>query len=194
MKTSSDSLTSRRDFLKTSAFASGVLAAPGILPGTLFAKENNDTLRVGLIGCGGRGSGAADQALKADKNVVLVAMGDAFEEQLQKSLHSLQKSQPDKVKVTPEKCFVGLDAYQKVIDSGVDVVLLATPPGFRPVHLKAAINAGKHVFCEKPMATDAAGLRSVLESVKAARQKNISLVAGFCWRYEGARREFYQHI
>jgi len=194
MKTSSDLLTSRRDFLKTSVFASGVLAAPGILPGNLFAKENSDTLAVGLIGCGGRGSGAADQALKADKNVVLVAMGDAFEEQLQKSLHSLQKSQPEKVKVTPEKCFVGLDAYQKVIDSGVDVVLLATPPGFRPVHLKAAINAGKHVFCEKPMATDAAGVRSVFETAKAAREKNVSLVAGFCWRRDVPRREFYKRI
>ena len=98
------------------------------------------------------------------------------------------------MKVTPEKCFVGLDAYQKVIDSGVDVVLLATPPGFRPVHLKAAVDAGKHVFCEKPMATDAPGVRSVLESVKAAKEKNLSLVAGFCWRYEAARREFYQRI
>ena len=89
---------------------------------------------------------------------------------------------------------MGLDAYQKVIDSGVDVVLLATPPGFRPVHLKAAVDAGKHVFCEKPMATDAPGVRSVLESVKAAKEKNLSLVAGFCWRYEPARREFYQRI
>src|SRR5947208_7288281 len=144
MKTSSDSLTSRRDFLKTSAFASGVLAAPAMLPGNLFAKENTETLRVGLIGCGGRGSGAADQALKADKNVVLTAMGDAFDEQLQKSLQSLQKGHPDKVKVTPDKCFVGLDAYLKVINAGVDVVLLASPPGFRPVHLKPATAADKH--------------------------------------------------
>src|SRR6266852_1548852 len=194
MKTSSDLLTSRRDFLKTSVFASGALAAPGILPGTLFAKENSDTLRIGLIGCGGRGSGAADQALKADKNVVLVAMGDAFEEQLQKSLHSLQKSQPDKVKVTPEKCFVGLDAYQKVIDSGVDVVLLATPPGFRPVHLKAAIEANKHVFCEKPMATDAPGVRSVMESVEEAKKRKLAIVAGFCWRYNLAERALFEQV
>jgi len=92
MNTSSENLSTRREFLKTSAVVGGVLAAPAVLPGNLFAKENSDPLRVGLIGCGGRGSGAADQALKADKNVVLVAMGDAFEEQLQKSLHSLQKS------------------------------------------------------------------------------------------------------
>src|ERR1039458_1978555 len=194
MNTPSNSLTSRREFLKTSALVGSAVVVPAILPGELFAKENTDTLRVGLIGCGGRGSGAASQALSADKNVVLTAMGDAFEDQLQKSLQSLQKAHPEKVKVTPEKCFVGLDAYQKVIDSGVDVVLLATPPGFRPVHLKAAVDAGKHIFCEKPMATDAPGVRSVLDSVKAAKEKSLSLVAGFCWRYEVARREFYRRL
>jgi len=194
MNTPANSLTSRREFLKASALVGSALAAPAILPGSLFARENTDTLRVGLIGCGGRGSGAASQALHADKNVVLTAMGDAFDDQLQRSLSSLQKDLGDKVKVTPEKCFVGLDAYQKVIDSGVDVVLLATPPGFRPVHLKAAVDAGKHIFCEKPMATDAPGVRSVLESVKAAKEKNLALVAGFCWRYELARREFYKRV
>jgi predicted dehydrogenase len=194
MNTPSDGRTSRREFLKTSALVGSALAAPAILPGQLFAKENTDALRVGLIGCGGRGSGAASEALSADKNVVITAMGDAFEEQLQKSLQSLQQAHPDKVKVTPEKCFVGLDAYQKVIDSGVDVVLLATPPGFRPVHLKAAVDAGKHIFCEKPMATDASGVRSVLESVEVAKEKSLSLVAGFCWRYEVARREFYRRV
>src|ERR1035437_6462566 len=194
MNTPSNSLTSRREFLKASALAGSLLAAPAFLPGPLFAKENTDTLRVGLIGCGGRGSGAAGQALHADKNVVLTAMGDAFEDQLQKSLQNLQKQHPDKVKVTPEKCFVGLDAYQKVIDSGVDVVLLATPPGFRPVHFKAAVDAGKHIFCEKPVATDPPGIRSVLDSVKAAKEKSLSLVAGFCWRYEVARREFYRRV
>jgi predicted dehydrogenase len=194
MNTSSNSLTTRREFLKTSALVSTVLAAPAILPGSSQAAENTNTLRVGLIGCGGRGSGAASQALNADPNVVLTAMGDAFDDQLQKSLQSLQKEHGDKVKVTPDKCFVGLDAYQKVIDSGVDVVLLATPPGFRPVHLKAAVDAGKHVFCEKPMSTDASGVRSVLESAKVAREKNLSLVAGFCWRRDAARREFYKRI
>ncbi|MCX6905009.1 MAG: Gfo/Idh/MocA family oxidoreductase, partial [Verrucomicrobia bacterium] len=90
--------------------------------------------------------------------------------------------------------FVGLDAYQKVIASGVDVVLLASPPGFRPQHLKAAVEAGKHVFCEKPMATDAPGLRSVMESAKLAKEKNLTLVAGFCWRYNPQQREFYKRI
>ncbi len=216
MNTPSNNQTTRREFLKTSALVGGsALAAPAVLTGCAShkpeparvaaaatiaaappaaAQASTQTLKVGLIGCGGRGSGAASQALKADNDVVLTAMGDAFEDQLQKSLQSLQKGQPEKVKVAPDKCFVGLDAYQKVIDSGVDVVLLATPPGFRPQHLKAAVAAGKHIFCEKPMATDGPGVRSVLETVKAAKEKNLTLVAGFCWRYEGARREFYKRI
>jgi len=172
----------------------GALAVPAFLPKDLYGQEKKDVLRVGLIGCGGRGSGAASQALNADPNVVLTALGDAFEDQVQRSLQGLQKQHPDKVKVTPEKCFSGLNAYQQVIDSGVDVVLLAAPPGFRPAHLKAAVAAGKHIFCEKPMATDAPGVRSVLESVEVAKAKKLSLVAGFCWRYELARREFYQRI
>src|SRR5437879_3366840 len=183
MNTSSNSPTTRREFLKTSALVGGALAAPAVLPGKLFAKDNNETLRIGLIGCGGRGSAAANQALTADKNVVLTAMGDAFEEQLHKSLQGLQKEKPDKVKVTPDKCFVGLDAYQKVIDSGVDVVLLATPPGFRPAHIKAAVDAGKHIFTEKPMATDAPGVRMVMAAAEEARKKNLAVVAGFCYRY-----------
>ncbi len=151
-------------------------------------------MRIGLIGCGGRGSGAADQALKADDNVVLVAMGDAFENRLQDSLKGLQTAHGPKVKVTPDKCFVGLDAYQKVIDSGVDVVLLATPPGFRPMHLKAAVAAGKHIFTEKPMATDAPGVRSVLASVEEAKKKNLAMVAGFCYRYHHGCRALMQKI
>ncbi len=194
MNTPSENLTTRREFLKTSALVGGALAAPAILPGKLWGGENHEPLRVGLIGCGGRGTGAAEQALKADPNVTLTAMADAFESQLQSSLKTLRDRQPGKVKVTPDKSFVGLDAYQRLIDSGVDVVLLATPPGFRPVHLKAAIDANKHVFCEKPMATDASGVRSVFESAKAAREKNLSLVAGFCWRYDTPRREFYNRI
>lgn len=186
--------TSRRQFLKNSVVIGGALAAPAILPGGLFARQNNGPLRVGLVGCGGRGSGAADQALKADKNAVLVAMADAFEDRLQSSLKNLQTRHGEQVKVTPEKCFVGLDAYQKLIDSGVDVVLLATPPGFRPAHLKAAVAAGKHIFCEKPMATDAPGIRSVLETVEQAKQKNLSLVAGFCYRYNHGVQAIMQKI
>jgi len=194
MNTSNENTTSRRNFIKCSALIGGALAAPAILPSRLFAAENSDTLKIGLIGCGGRGRGAANNALKADNNVVLTAMADVFPEQLEGALKELQKEHPEKVKVVPEKKFVGLDAYQKLINSGVDVVLLATPPGFRPVHLRAAVDAGRHIFCEKPMATDAVGVHSVIESAKMAKEKGLSLVAGFCWRYDAPRREFYKRI
>lgn len=186
--------TSRRQFLKTSGAAAlgGILAAH-VVPSRAFAADS-DTLRVGLIGCGGRGTGAASQALNADKNVVLTAMGDVFSERIQGSLAELKRQQPDRVQVDADHFFVGIDAYQKVINSGVDVVLLTTPPGFRPQHFKAAIAAGKHVFCEKPMATDAPGVRSVLATAEEAKKKNLAVVAGFCWRYDFGRREFYKRI
>lgn len=187
--------TSRRHFLKTSGAAAlgGIIAAQTSSSLRVFAA-GSDTLRVGLIGCGGRGTGAASQALAADKNAVLTAVGDVFSERVQGSLAELKRQAPDRVQVDGDRMFVGLDAYQKVIDSGVDVVLLTTPPGFRPQHFKAAIAAGKHVFCEKPMATDAPGVRSVLATAEEAKQKKLAVVAGFCWRYDLARREFYKRI
>lgn len=190
--------TSRREFIKTTGAATlgSALAAPLIFTSKSHAANSDKVLKVGLIGCGGRGSGAALQALKADPRTELTAMGDAFESQARNSLNNLKRDSEvgSRVKVNPDCCFGGLDNYQKVIDSGVDVVLLAAPPGFRPQHLKAAVKAGKHVFCEKPMATDAPGLRSVLESAAQAKTKGLSLVSGFCWRYEPARREFYKRI
>lgn len=195
---SKSQLTTRREFLGQSAMIAGALALPTILTSRAFAA-NSDTLRVGLVGCGGRGTGAASQALQADPNVVLTALGDAFSEKVQPALRELKadgekKGYAGRIKVASEHCFAGLDAYQQVIASGVDVVLLCSPPGFRPVHFKAAVDAGKHVFCEKPMATDAAGVRSVMATAKQAKAKNLSVLAGFCWRYEFARREFYQKI
>jgi myo-inositol 2-dehydrogenase/D-chiro-inositol 1-dehydrogenase len=194
MNQNSQPADSRRTFLKKSslAVAAGV-AAPYILSERSYG-QSSDTLKVGLIGCGGRGTGAASQALSADKNVALTAMGDAFESQLDGAHKALVKDHNDKVKVEADKRFVGLDAFQKVIDSGVDVVVLATPPGFRPQHLKAAIDAGKHVFCEKPCATDAPGVRSVLASAELAKKKNLALVAGFCWRYNLAEQALFQRI
>jgi predicted dehydrogenase len=191
--------SSRRQFLRTSSAAAIGSALAGSLALTQrvsAAVSSGDTLKVGLVGCGGRGSGAAAQALSTGEGVVLTAMGDAFADQLQNSRKSLA-SDPQfgsRVKVPDDACFVGLDAYQKVIDSGVDVVLLATPPGFRPQHLRAAVEAGKHVFCEKPMATDAPGVRSVLESAAKAKEKGLALVSGFCWRYHPARRAFYERV
>ncbi len=156
----------------------------------------SDLLKVGLIGCGGRGSGAALQALKADANVKLTAMGDAFEDRIQISLQSLSRNQDvaGKIDVPRERQFVGFDAYQQVIASDVDVVLLTTPPHFRPSHLKAAIEAGKHVFAEKPVAVDAPGVRSVLETCAEAKRKRLSVVSGLCLRSDAGFRETVQRL
>ncbi len=185
----------RRSFLKSSgialigstlAYHSGV-SAP--LTGT-----KKPALKVGLIGCGGRGTGAAVQALQADPDVVLTAMGDVFEDRLNEAYNEIIKVANDKVKVNDQNKFVGFDAYLKVIESGVDVVLLATPPVFRPDHLMAAINAGKHVFCEKPVAVDAPGVRKVLMAAKKAQEKKLSLVSGFCFRYDLPNRAIFGKI
>jgi myo-inositol 2-dehydrogenase/D-chiro-inositol 1-dehydrogenase len=189
--------TSRRDVLKMAgvALAGSTLPTFAILnPNRAFAGVNADTLKIGLIGCGGRGSGAANQALKADPNVVLWAMGDIFKDKMDASLENLTKVHGPKVTVDEGRKFIGFDAFKKVLDSGVDVVLLATPPHFRPEHLTAAINAGKHVFCEKPVAVDAPGVRKVLDAAKLAKQKNVSLMSGFCWRYHEPKRASFARI
>jgi len=175
------------------------IAAPAILTaiGTLQAQkkaDSNETLRIGLIGCGGRGTGAAAQALGADYNTKLVAVADAFETQIDNSIKNLSTQFPDRVDVKPEMKFVGVDAYKKLLASGVDVVLLATPPGFRPLHLTAAVEAGKHIFCEKPMAVDAAGYQTAMAAVRKAKEKKLNLVAGFCWRYSTSRIEAFKRL
>jgi myo-inositol 2-dehydrogenase/D-chiro-inositol 1-dehydrogenase len=184
--------STRRSFLKTSA--AGVAAGAVLLPGAYAA--GNDTLRVGLVGCGGRGTGAAKQALRADPNVKLVAMCDAFMDRLDDSLRELKniKDIAGKIDVTPDKKFDGFDGFNKLLNCGVDVVLLCTPPGFRPLHLKAAVEAGKHVFCEKPVAVDATGVRSVIETAKLAKERNVSLCSGFCYRYDLGKRETVKRI
>jgi predicted dehydrogenase len=166
----------------TAMVAGAVTGQLGALRGAHAA--GSDVLKVGLVGCGGRGSGAAAQVLQADPHTELVAMGDVFQDALEKSHTNLKNSAVgDRVKVAADRRFVGFDAYQKVIDS-VDVVLLGEPPHFRPKHLRAAVEAGKHVFAEKPVAVDAPGVHSVLESARMAKEKNLSLVSGLCWRYE----------
>jgi predicted dehydrogenase len=186
---------SRRKFIKTTGAVTlgSALAANIIVPRTSYGM-NSETLRVGLIGCGGRGTGAANQALSADPNVALVAMADAFQDRLDSSLENLKKLHKDKVKVEPSHQFVGFDAYQKLIEADVDVVLLATPPAFRPDHLTAAINAGKHVFTEKPMAVDAPGVRKVLAAAKKAKEQGTALVSGFCWRYHYPKRAVFDKV
>ena len=188
--------TTRRQFVGSSLTAASGLAGLGTLTAARAAHASgSETLRIGLIGCGGRGTGAARQALQADENVKLVAMGDAFENRLQSSLKSLSKIEmANKIDVPADRQFVGLDAYEKVIASEVDVVLLTTPPHFRPMHLKAAIDAGKHVFAEKPVAVDAPGVRSVLETCAEAKRKNLSVVSGLCLRYDKGFRETVRRL
>lgn len=182
----------RRSFLQASATTAAISLAS--LPAVHAA--GNDTLRVGLVGCGGRGTGAASQALRADPNVRLVAMADAFRDRLESSLANLQRdnSLADKINVPAEKRFVGFDAYQQLINSGVDVVLLCTPPGFRPLHIEAAVRAGKHIFAEKPVAVDGPGIRRVLAACEQAKQRKLSIVSGLCWRYHEGMRQTVRKI
>ena len=199
------SARSRRQFIETSLSSAASTAMIGAtllgatattFPRSVHAAGGDDTLRVGLIGCGGRGTGAARQALMADQRVKLVAMADVFAEPLQISLKSLSADAGlvDKIDVPPERQFEGFDGYKGLLATDVDVVLLTTPPHFRPLHLKAAIDAGKHVFAEKPVAVDAPGVRSVLETCEEAKRKNLSVVSGLCIRYDAGFRETIQRL
>ena len=170
----------RRDFIKTSA----AVSLTALLPGAVFAA-GSDTLRVGLVGCGGRGTEAAINCVESADGIELVAMGELFKDQLDESLKMLKERLPKQsLKVTRRRSFAGFDAYQKVLASDIDIVILATPPHFRPEHFEAAVKAGKHVFMEKPVAVDPAGIRSVIASAEAAKKKNLSIVAGTQRRHQ----------
>jgi len=171
---------SRREFLKVSSVAAGAALAGGLSLARSAHAQGDDTIKIGLVGCGGRGSGAASQALKVPDNVKLIAVGDAFADRLEFCLSELNKDAGivPRIDVPAERRFVGFDAYQKVIDAGVDLVILATPPGFRPIHFRAAVDAGKHVFMEKPVAVDAPGVRAVLEATALAKQRNLGVGVG----------------
>ncbi len=187
--------SSRRDFLRSStAAAVGVSMAGSLAISRSAHAAGDDTIKVGLIGCGGRGSGAANNAMNAGKDVKLIAMADVFEDHLKGSRERLRKIKPDQVAVDDDHCFVGFDAYQKLIQSGVDVVLIACASHFHPVHLKAAVDAGKHVFVEKPHAIDAPGIRSVMATCEEAKKKNLSIVSGLCWRYHTGVRETMKRV
>jgi predicted dehydrogenase len=182
---------SRRDFIRASAAAS--LAAATFDSSRVFAAAS-DKLRVGLIGCGGRGTGAAKDCVKSSDNVEIVAMGDAFGDRLDKSLAKLSREIDDKVTVTGDTSFKGFDAYKKVLGCDIDMVILATPPHFRPVQLKAAIEAGKHVFMEKPVAVDPVGVRSVIATSELAEQKGLGIVAGTQRRHQAHYLEIMKRI
>jgi predicted dehydrogenase len=184
----------RRDFLKTTGTLGAALVTG--FPAIISAQTVTKAIKVGLVGCGGRGTGAASQALHADDYAELTAVADIDQTHVDKCLTTLKRigKISERVKVETANQFLGLDAYQKVLDSGIDVVLLATPPGFRPTMLAASVEAGKNIFCEKPVATDAPGIRSVLATVDKAKQKNLSLVAGFCWRYSNMIQDTVKQV
>jgi myo-inositol 2-dehydrogenase/D-chiro-inositol 1-dehydrogenase len=177
-KASKDRRTSRRDFLKTSTAVVGGAVAAGwsAIPGAYAA--GSDEIRVGIIGCGGRGTGAAEDVVTAAPNVKVVAMGDVFKDHLDKSLKFLLGKVADKIDVPEERQFVGLDAYEKVLASDINYVILATPPGFRPLHLKASVAAGKNIFCEKPVATDGPGIRACYEVFEESKNKGMAIGVG----------------
>lgn len=184
--------TSRRSFLGGTVAAS--CAAVGTLPtGGLFAA-GDQRLRVGLIGCGGRGTGAALQALEADPAVRVVAIGDRFADQLASSAEVLGHRAGDRFDCPPARCFVGPESYRGVIESGVDLVLLAAPPHVRPLHLEAAVAAGKHVYCEKPVAIDVAGVVRAAAAAARSRAAGLALVSGFCFRRDPRTVELVTRI
>lgn len=181
---------SRREFIKTTGIALGTV------PFMSLADElhNDVKIRVGLVGCGGRGTGAVMQSLSAHPSVNVVALADVFEDQIDQTLQVLQKRDSNRVDVPKERQFVGFDAYKKLVDSDVDLVLLCSPPNFRPDHLEYAVSAGKHVFCEKPVAVDIPGLKRVMESVKLSKERDLKLVSGFCFRYSAPNREIMNRV
>jgi len=177
---------SRRDFLKTSA-ASAVILGSGTMafaPGAW--AEDSDELRVGVIGCGGRGTGAAINCIESSPGVKIVALGDLFKDRVDGCFNRLtgDANLKDEVDITPDRCFTGFDNFEKVIASGVNMVILAAPPGFRPPHFKAAIEASKHVFMEKPVAVDGPGIRTLMAAGDLAGQKKLGVVAGTQRRHQ----------
>jgi predicted dehydrogenase len=202
MKKNAFANASRREFVKqTSLLAGGLIAAPLISRANFFSGAD-DTIKIALIGCGGRGTGAATQALLSKQKVKLVAMADAFRDNLDTCLNSLKTEletevdgKPAKLKnsidVPEERKFTGFDGYKKAI-ALADVVILATPPGFRPIHFEEAIAQGKHVFMEKPVATDPAGIQKVLATAAIAKQKKLNVVVGLQRHYQDSYRELFK--
>lgn len=171
----------------------GMVAAQSLQAGGYLLGD--DAIKIALVGCGGRGTGAAAQALATEQNVKLVAMADAFSDRLEKSLAAIKGEIKDenRIAVSDDSKFIGFDAYKEAI-AMADVVILATPPGFRPIHFEAAINAGKHVFMEKPVATDAPGIRRVLAAAEEAKRKKLNVVVGLQRHYQTVYREWVKRL
>jgi predicted dehydrogenase len=192
---------SRRDFVKTSAMLTGGVIALPLMSKANFFSGADDTIKVALVGCGGRGTGAAMQACLTKQNVKLVAMADAFRDRIDDCYRTLMKDDisdwsgvsgniKNKIDVPEERKYTGFDAYKKAI-AHADVVILTTPPGFRPIHFEEAVNQGKHVFMEKPVATDPAGVKRVLDAAEMAKQKKLNVVVGLQRHYQNSYRELY---
>ena len=186
---------SRRSFIKKTSIATGAIVASPLFVEAMSNVHAEKKLKVALVGCGGRGAGAAIQALRADENVELVAMADAFKDRIENSLKSIKENVEGsiKIKIKEKNMFVGFDAYKKAIDLA-DVVILTTPPGFRPYHFEYAISQDKHVFMEKPLATDPAGVRKVLSVAKIAKQKKLNVVVGLQRHYESKYLDFKNKV
>jgi myo-inositol 2-dehydrogenase / D-chiro-inositol 1-dehydrogenase len=192
--------STRRSFIKNSSLlAAGAAVGGNLAAGLSVARAahayGSDTIKIGLIGCGGRGTGAADQAMNTQGGgVQLVAVADAFENNLNSAVGQLSRGKPKQVEVPKDRQFVGFDAYKGVIESDVDLVILATPPGFRPQHFEAAVKAGKHVFAEKPVAVDAPGVKRFLKANEEAMQKDLSVAVGLQRHHEKAYIECIQRL
>lgn len=192
MTNNGDSTFTRRDFLKTTAGATLAAAIPGSLG---LHAQGSDTIRIGVIGCGGRGTGAAIDALNAAPGVEITALFDPFQDRIESSLKRLSEAHPDKVKVKPETCFTGLEGYKGLLAvPGINMIVTAAPPGFRPIHLKACIEAGKHVFMEKPVAVDPVGIRGIIAASELAASKGLAIVAGTQRRHQKRYLELMKRI
>ncbi|HUU95673.1 MAG TPA: Gfo/Idh/MocA family oxidoreductase [Phycisphaerae bacterium] len=190
----------RRRFLETSVAAATTFAAgcasmrKGQAGPAILHPGEPEKLRVGVIGCGGRGTGAAMNCVESSENVEIVALGDLFQDRLDSCRKKLAKKVADNLNVTDDRCFTGFDAYLGVLDCDIDMVVMAPPPHFRPLHLKAVIEAGKHVFMEKPVAVDPVGIRSIIASSELAAQKGLAIVAGTQRRHAPAYVETMKRI
>ena len=187
----------RRNFVRTTTAAMGGISFVGQPRFARAQPSGRDPIRIGLVGCGGRGTGAAVQALSTEQDVQLVAMADAFSDRVESSYHTLttleEADLTPRIDVPEERRYAGFDAYRQVIPQ-VDVVILATPPGFRPMHFEAAVDAGKHIFMEKPVATDAPGIRSVLKNAERAKANGLNVVVGLQRHYQTIYREWVDRL
>ncbi len=184
----------RRDFLKTTAVVTAGTSVGLMSSGNFAYAAGSDTLRVGVVGCGGRGTGAAVNCFESSEGIEIAAMADLFEDRLDQSRQNLKERIGDALTVTDDSAFYGFEAYEHVINSDVDIIILATPPVFRPMHIEAVAAAGKHLFTEKPVAVDPAGVRRVIEAGEVARAKGRSVVAGTQRRHDPSYIETMRRI